>query len=223
MSTRRNYIEEADAPTASAAQISLAEELIDTYVGPQDKHIKQTIEGQVSTHLSDGSTHTITDTSSNSQLELDDDYFKLLVLEILSGDSAGEIRYISASDRSARSITYSGTLLTLSSGDVFKLYQLGKFPRRKDVIHRTVDGENKYFKSIPIAVKDAVIAQAEYIVEQGDDFFTGDNTDKDSESIGNYSYSRGGSGAQSSTVKMTAPKARTLLRGIMNRKGRMEV
>ncbi len=225
MSTRRYYIEESDAPTATADQIALAEEIIDQYVGTQDSYFDSddVRQGEITSLLSGNK---IIDTSSISQLgpSIYINFYDRMVVEFLSGAQAGTIRPITASDSTDYSITYDGTALAgLAVGDIFKIYQLGKFPRCKDVLTRlNSDNRSQIYKSIPRQVKDAVIAQAEYIVELGDDYFTGNDTDAASESIGNYSYSNAGGGNQSATVKMVAPKARTLLRGIMSRLGRLE-
>ena len=155
-------------------------------------------------------------------LTFDDGYLDKCVIEFLSGDEAGTTRSIVAHDKSASSITYDGSELgDLAVGNIFKIYQLAKFPRKKDVVYR----DSVYYKSIIRQVKDAVIAQAEFIVEMGDEYFSGNESDAGSESIGNYSYSNasGGGGQQSATVKMVAPKARTLLRGIINRLGKIVV
>lgn len=218
MSQSRNYISTSDVSGATDAQVALAEEIIDQYVGPQPRYINIEYEGEVSSH----SSKVITDTSDITQLDRDDNYFDKCVIEIMSGQEVGKVRHITDSDKGNKSITYTGDALSnLAVGDIFKIYQLAKFPRRKDVFSRTVSGEVKLFKSIPRAVIDACIAQGEYILEMGDNYFEGDSTDKNSESLGNYSYSRGGE--RSAIVNMTAPKARMLLRGIMNRKGRLEV
>jgi len=221
MATRRNYIETSEVSGATDAQVALAEEIIDQYVGVQDKHVKIEYDGEISSILAGNK---LIDTSSITQLgpSQNQNYYARCVVEFLTGEHAGTIRLITASNGSDYSITYDGdALANLAVGDIFRVYQLAKFPRRKDQFTR----ENVYYKTIPRAVKDAVIAQTEFIIEMGDDYFTGNETDAGSESIGNYSYSNasGGSGQQSAAVKMVAPKARALLRGIINRTGRIEV
>lgn len=220
MATPRNYIKTSDVAGATDAQVALAEEIIDQYVGAQDRHVKRVFDGQVSSLLSE---NTVIDTSSESELGSPsyEDYFTRCVIEVLSGEAAGTIRPIKSSNSTAKLIQYDGTPISgFQVGDVFKIYQLAKFPRNKDVITRG----QAYFKSIPIQVRDAVKAQVAYIIELGDDYFTGNDSDASSESIGNYSYNNGSgqNGGQSATVKMTAPQARTLLRGIMNRLGQIK-
>lgn len=226
MSTRRNYIKASQSPEATDAQIALAEKIIDAYVGVQDKYIKSEIDGEATSLLGG---NVVIDTSTRSSLHHTDNYFDRCVIEILSGDAAGELRQITGSDESAQSITYDGSVITdFAVGDIFKIYQLAKFPRAKDVFSRSNDaGQSKYYKSIPRAVQDAVIAQVAYILELGDEYFSGNDSDVSQESIGNYSYSRGGAngsgGSQTALIKMVAPQARAALKGIKNSLGRLEV
>lgn len=225
MATPRNYIKESKVPDASADQIALAEEIIDAYVGVQDKYFSGESDGEVTSLLSG---NIIIDTSSRSDLGApQDDYYSRCVVEILSGEAAGEIRAIKRSIRLTQEIEYMGDAIEgLAVGDIFRIYQLAKFPRRKDVFSRSNDaGYSRYYKSIPRAVQDAVIAQVKYIQELGDDYFAGNDSDVSQESIGNYSYSRGGAngsgGSQTALIKMVAPQARALLKGIKNSLGRM--
>ena len=220
MATRRNYIETSEVSGATDAQVALAEELIDVYVGVQDKHFKNEYDGEITSLLSGNK---VIDASSLSNLKQQNtNIFSRCVIELVTGDAAGTIRLITASDGSDYSVTYDGDAIAdIAVGDVFRIYQLAKFPRQKDHFTRN----SIYYKTIPRAVKDAVIAQTEFIIEMGDDYFNGNEADAGSESIGNYSYSNssGNGGQQSAVVKMVAPKARTLLRGIVNRLGRIEV
>lgn len=220
MATRRNYIETSEVSGATDAQVALAEELIDVYVGVQDKHFKNEYDGEITSLLSGNK---VIDASSLSQLKQQNtNVFSRCVIELVTGDAAGTIRLITASDGSDYSVTYDGDAIAdIAVGDVFRIYQLAKFPRQKDQFTRN----SIYYKTIPRAVKDAVIAQTQFIIEMGDDYFNGNEADAGSESIGNYSYSNssGNGGQQSAVVKMVAPKARTLLRGIVNRLGRIEV
>lgn len=205
---------------ATDAQVALAEELIDVYVGVQDKHFKNEYDGEITSLLSGNK---VIDASSLSQLKQQNtNIFARCVIELVTGDAAGTIRLITASNGDDYSVTYDGDAISgIQVGDIFRIYQLAKFPRQKDQFTR----HSIYYKTIPRAVKDAVIAQTQFIIEMGDDYFTGNESDAGSESIGNYSYSNasGNGGQQSALVKMIAPKARTLLRGIVNRLGRIEV
>jgi len=51
MSTRRNYIETSEVSGATDAQVALAEEIIDQYVGVQDKHVKAEYDGEITSLL----------------------------------------------------------------------------------------------------------------------------------------------------------------------------
>ena len=199
-------------------RIQMAEEMIDQYVGAQAKSIDVRRVG-LATSVSG---KTLYDISSDTPLDVDNDYLKFCVLEIVGGGGAGAIRPITSSSKTDKSVTYTGASISgLTTDSAYRVYQMGKFPRRQDVNAINEDGTTTWYKSIPEAVQRAAAAQVEYMIELGDDFFKGQQVNMDSESIGNYSYSRGKTGEQSATVKFLAPKARLLLRGIMNRKGRM--
>lgn len=198
--------------------IEMAEEAIDAYVGFQDKFARSTYLGQVSSV----SGTTIFDINDSTHLFMTDGFFTYMVLEVVGGTGAGQMRRIISSDRDNKSVTVGQAFSPqLDTTSVFKIYQLAKFPRVKDVI--TNREGTAYHKSIPEAVKRATAAQVEYVIQMGDSFFNTDQTDKQSEHIGNYSYSKGGGsgGGPSTLVLQTAPKARTLLAGIINRTGRI--
>lgn len=193
--------------------ISAAEEFIDDYVGAQDKFYSNEVTGQISAIVG----KTIYDTNGTSPLiQLAQDYFLGCVIEIIGGTGIGQIQRITTSSRDDKSITVAEEWdTTPDSTSVYRLYQIGKFPRHKDV-NTNADG-TRYYKSIPQAVKQATIAQVRYMVEMGNDFFVGDDSEMQSESLGNYSYRRGGSGGTGN--KLVGPRVKTLLKGIMNRKG----
>jgi len=222
--TKRNYVPLATVQATTAAadlnDIDLAEQLIDQYVGFPNKHVPVEYQGQVS--ALGNSNKTIIDTNDDSQLEVNDNYFKFCVIEFITGACAGEVKAITSSDKDDKSVTvtdaFTGTPVV---GDVFKVYQLGKFPRQKDAT--VAPSADTFYKTIPQNVRDAVVAQVAYQAQMGDAFFAGDDSDKESESIGNYSYSRGGGGGSSSSVKFLAPRARILLRGFKNLTGRLVV
>lgn len=198
-------------------QIDFAEELIDRYVGPQDQHIRgdQMFLGAI---VSVSGT-TVIDDSADTPLSIGTEgYFSGSVIEILAGPGVGERRRITDSQNGQVTIESAFTT-TPTSASVYWIHQLAKFPRKKDMVYH----EDKYYRTIPEVLKNAVAAQVGYMIEQGDSFFSGDGADLDSERIGNYSYSKGGGGSQSASVRLVAPKARTILRGIMNRKGVLEV
>lgn len=223
--TRRQYITEdqieefsnitvTDANEATD-RANWAEEMIDAYVGPQQKHVNHRYEGKAT----GGTTTTLIDTSSDSSLNyFEDDYFTYCEVEIIGGTNKGQKRRISAYDKSTNTVTVSSAFSSaIDNTSVYVIRQLGKFPRREDVHH--IDTEDKYYKTIPEAVTRATLAQLEYIIEKGDDFFAG-ASEYQSESIGSYSYTmKEGRSAN----RLISPHAKELLRGIMNRKGRMIV
>lgn len=199
-------------------RISQCEEIIDAYLGPQQKHVSRIFTGKATSV----SGKTIIDTSSDTPLGLHDDYFSYCIVEIIGGTGSGQQRKIESSNFANKSITVETNWSTLpDTTSVYKIYQLSKFPRSQDVYF---DSEaSRYYKSIPEALKRAVAAQMAFLVNKGDDFFAGDGSEFDSEQIGNYSYSKSGSGAnsQASIVKLVAPRARVLLRGYKKSGGRL--
>ncbi len=194
----------------AADQISQAEELIDAYVGFQLKSVPGTYTGVATS----GTTTTMIDTSSDGQMNFDDNFFQFCVVEIIDGTAKGDVRAIVSSARADKQITVETEFsVAPDETSVYKIYQLGKFPRAngKD---STIIG-NKYYKSIPEAVKRAVAAQVQYVVENGSEFFTG-ATDRLSESIADYSYT-----IKPGVDRVIAPKARMYLKGIYNIKGKI--
>lgn len=219
MALRRYYINTSDVSGATEAQVALAEELIDRYVGPQPKFMRHESNGRITSLLN--SFKTIVDDGTSTNLGITNGQYSGAVLEVVSGSAAGLRGIIESSDKDAKSITLRAALSTAPAvGDYFKIFQLAKFPRHQDM-YNSPDGLN-YYRSIPEAVREAVIAQVEFIIAKGAAFFTGDNSDFQSESFLNYSYSRGsGSDAANSITKLISPQARVLLRGIVNRTGRI--
>lgn len=226
MSSLRKYAtidqvqEFADITSTNDAEfedrISQSEEMIDAYVGTQQKHVDRIFTGR----LTSVSGTTLVDNSSDSPLVFDDNYFSYCVVEIIGGTGSGQRKSVTASSKNDKSITVDSAFTTTpDSTSVYKIYQIGKFPRHQDVYH---DPENlKYYKSIPDAVMRAVCAQMAFIVDKGDAYFAGDGSEMQSESIGNYSYSRGQGDSAASFVKFVSPRARTLLRGYKVSGGRI--
>ena len=193
-------------------RISQAEELIDMYIGAQIKFFESDITGRASA----GGASTLTlQTTQQNIYEID--YFKLCEVEIIGGTGAGQRRKCTGSTKAGVLTVDAAWTTTPDNTSFYKIYQLGKFPRQKDVIYYSEASPNTYYKSIPEAVKRAVAAQVEFIVEMGDDYFASDRAEKESESIGDYSYSNmaGAAGVQ----RLIAPKVKMLLRGIRNRLG----
>jgi hypothetical protein len=192
-------------------RMELAEEIIDKYVGFQNSYQRYEITGVAT----DGTTTTLIDTSSDSILDssIDGRYVRS-VLHILSGTNEGEERLITAHDTSESTVTvHKAFTSTIDSTSVYRIYQLAKFPRAKDV--KFID--DVIYKFIPEQVKRACLAQVEYMIEMGDDFFNS-GADKKSEDIDNYRYD-----IPKSVNRLVAPKAREYLQGIMNRKGNLTI
>jgi hypothetical protein len=220
MASRRGYVTttEVDALSGLSAstdlQISEAEELIDSYVGFQEKFFNGIYQGRAT--AGNATSLTLADEHRNS---VHDDFFKGMEVEIIGGAGIGQRTIITDS-------TYAGVIsfATLStppdSTSIYKIYQLGKFPRQKDAWFDSENTPNTYYKSIPEAVKRAVAAQVEFMIKMGDAYFQSDKSLFESERIGDYEYDKGsGSGGGGAMVNMIAPKAKILLRGILNRKG----
>lgn len=220
MATRRQYITESEIEEFSNISVddsdeaedrmNLAEEMVDSFVGFQTKHIRNEHSGLVTTAGNDY----IIDTSTDSPLRSpEDDFFTFCEIEILGGTGKGQKRTISAYDQSANKITVNSNWDTNpDSTSFYVIRQVGKFPRPQDVFQ---DSNNKFYKKIPEQVKRATLAQLEYLIEKGNDFFAG-AVDYDSESIGgDYSYHA------KKVNRFISPHARNLLRGITNRKGKM--
>jgi len=189
--------------------ISQAEEIIDAFIKRADKFIPREKNGKAT----GGSTTTLIDTSNDSPFSQDDDYYKNCEVEILGGTNVGERRRVSDYDKSSQTITVdSAFTAAIDATSVFQIYQLGFFPRVKDVWHN----DSVYYKRIPEAIKRATAAQVEYIIEKGNSFFKGGG-DLESESIDDYSYqkAKGSTGIRA----MIAPKARMFLKGFVNRIG----
>ena len=221
MSSRRKYTTGAeiseyadiiiDDSTEADDQITQAEEMIDAYVGFQTKHVRVKFEGIAT----DGTTTTLIDTSDDTPLNYNDNYFNYCEVEIVAGSNVGEKRSIASSVKTTKAITVDTAFTSeIDSTSVYVIRQLGKFPRQEDVFTKTVSGASVYYKSIPEKVKRAVAAQLQYVIEKGTEFFVG-ATDKDSEKIGDYTYS-----VKEGADRLIAPKARLILKGIVNRKGK---
>jgi hypothetical protein len=218
MTVRRHYIEIADVPTSTEANVALAEELIDRYVGPQQKFIQSETSGRIS--AIDGAV--IFDTNDQTSLNITSNYYSFCVLEMISGAAAGKREVIKTSDQDGKSVTLWAALSTApAAGDYFKIYQLAKFPRIDD--WDIPAGSNTYYKSIPELVREATVAQTLFIMSKPAAYFTGNSTDMKSEKFLNYQYERSAGAAEGSLNALISPQARSLLRGILNRKGRMTV
>lgn len=220
MASRRNYVTATEVNdlagfTPTDVQISEAEEIIDAYVGHQRRFLEIEIRGRA--QAGSGNTLTLQDDEVD---KYEIDYFKWTEIEIIGGTGAGQRRIITASTKAGVVTVASNWNTQPDNTSIYRIYQLGKFPRYQDVYYYTDSTPYQYAKSIPEAVKRAVAAQCEYINEMGDEFFSSDKSEKVSESIGDYSYTNSeGDAGSSGLSKLIAPKARLLLRGYKNRLG----
>lgn len=207
-------------PAEAADRISQAEEIIDSYAGFQQKFLNCNIEGRA---VSGGASQITLATVHQNAYEID--YLLGCEVEIIGGTGSGQRRRVTSS-------TYAGVLTVADawttvpdSTSFYRIYQLGKFPRYKDVTYWTENQPYQYFKAIPEAVKRAVAAQVEYIINMGDEFFSTNQSDKTMERIGDYAYTVGGQGTSPSpgagANNLIAPKAKLLLRGIKSRIGQI--
>lgn len=218
MASRRKYVtatevNELCGTTPTDVQISEAEELIDAFVGYQDKFLSHQIDGLASA----GGSTTLT-LESVHQNVYHTNYFTYCEVEIVGGTGAGQRRTITSS-------TYAGvitvdTAFTTApdSTSFYRIYQLGKYPRCKDSVYDSRNTSTHY-KQIPEAIKRATAAQVEFMIEMGTSFFANDKSEMNSESIGDYSYNRGSGGEGGSIDTLISPKAKQFLRGYRNRKG----
>lgn len=230
-----------DFPSPDAL-IEMAEEMIDSYVGPQRKWFQldssfiagvytppdyepetpvvKELRGRI-TQVVDPSNYMI---ETWQQHAYQNNFFQMCNLDVIGGKGFGQSYLISASTLSGQ-ITVTnidGTALTVAPFDtttVYRIYQLGKFPRDRDVFYNTFQNPTFYYKSVPEQVREAVAAQAEYINKMGLSYFTSERLT--SEHIGPYSYTRAAHSVKDETL--IAPKARMLLRGYMSRRGTMMV
>lgn len=219
MASRRGYVTttEVDELIGSGSstdlQISEAEELVDAYVGFHEKYIREFIEGMASS--GGASQITLEDIHQNNY---DTDYMKGCEIEILGGTGAGQRKIITGQTKAGVLTVSSAWATAPDSTSFYRIYQLGKFPRIKDVSSYSRTGTTTVYKQIPENIKRATAAQVEYMVAMGDNFFKTNKSQLLSERIGDYSYTSG-DGTSKTVEQMIAPKAKDLLRGFRSRKG----
>jgi len=230
MASRRRYLDQTELAqfaditigdtTEADDQISMAEEMIDAYVGPQDKAYPHELQGRAAAGA--GSSITL---QSNQQSIYDINFFKYCEVEIIGGTGPGQRRVVTGSTLAGVLTVASAWTTTPDSTSFYRIYQLGKFPRIVDSTFYSEQTPSTYYKNIPEAVKRATAAQVEYRIAMGEGFFKTDQSEKVSERIGDYSYENiSSSGAGSVGVeKLIAPKAKLLLRGFKNRLGQIVV
>lgn len=200
--------------TEADDRINQAEEMIDAYVGFQEKWLKNEISGRCGS--AGGSNFLYLDNDQKNVYQ--NDYFKLCEVEILGGTGEGQRRKITASDYASGKITVdSNWTVNPDTTSFYRIYQLGKFPRIQDVKYYADSTPYQYYKQIPEAVKRAVAAQIEFIIKMGDDYFSSDKTLKQSEHISTYSYTL--AEGQKGINRLIAPKAKLLLTQVRNRVG----
>lgn len=232
MASRRNYLdrteleEYADITITDTGEaddrISIAEEIIDSYAGFQDKFLSKPIQGRFAA-VSSTSVMTLETTHQNVY---DVDFFKWCEIEIIGGTGASSSgrRTISSNTRAGVITLQSALASTPDTTSFYKIYQLGKFPRACDVTFYSLQSPSTYYKQIPEAVKRAVAAQVEFMINMGDNYFSTDKSEKVSESIGDYSYENSsGTAGITGSAKLIAPKAKILLKGIRNITGKILV
>jgi hypothetical protein len=199
-------------------QISQAEELIDAYVGPQDKYMKEKVVGYAA---SAGSSNITLETDQQNIYDID--YFKLCQIEIIGGTGEGQRRKVTGATKAGVLTIYSAWVKPPDTTSYYKISQLGKFPRVLDVETATHGSDSYYYKIIPEAVKRAVVAQIEFMIEMGTEFFIGDSSEFTKETIGDYSYEMAGGRVVAKLREMISAKSKMLLKGILNRTGTIVV
>ena len=222
--SRRNYLTESELEEFADItvtdedegldQISQAEEIIDSFIGPQDKFLKETIVGKAS----GGSATSLTLDSVVVNNYPYTDFFVGCMVEIIGGTGVGQRVRCTAS--SVAGVLTTETFSTPpDTTSAYRIWQVGKFPRYHDVFYNTNETPAKYYKAIPEAVKRAVAAQVQFVIEMGEKYFSTNQAAYKSESIGDYSYTKADLASDSPLI---APKAKILLRGIINRTGQIE-
>jgi hypothetical protein len=217
--TKRGYITKSEVESycdiaitddaEAIERMELAEEIIDKYVGFQNAFQRYEITGTAT----GGSTTTLVDSSGDTLLGGSiDDRYTYCVLHIIGGTNVGEERVITSQDSDTKTVTVQKAFTSaIDSTSVYRIYQLAKFPRSQDA--KLIDGV--YYKYIPEQVKKATLAQVEYMIEMGDDFFVS-GIDKTNENIDGYNYQ-----IPQDVRRAVAPKAREYLKGFTCRVGKL--
>lgn len=194
------------------AKVELAEQMIDDYVGYHEKYMENEVTG-----LAQASGSLALTLQQDQQQNYGNDYFKLCEVEIIGGAGAGQRRKVTGSTKAGVLTVDTAWATALDTTSYYRIYQLGKFPRHGEVTYESTN--ETYYKVIPEAIRRAVCAQYEFIVEMGDAYFETDKADMASESIGDYSYNR--KGASPSTKSLIGAKAQTMLQGYVKRYGQI--
>lgn len=246
MSSRRQYIDAnylsaylsgtslSDDYSNTDDLISAAEEYIDAWVGYQNKFFRgvSSSNGVYTAPDSSGSIPTVFEVrgrvasvidASNfvlqqyTQFVFQDDYLAGCWAEIIGGTGIGQTNHIIASVLDGQVTVETPWTTQIDSTSVYRIYQLGKFPRVQDVFFDGINTPVRYYKAIPDAVRRATAAQCVFMNAKGRDFFESDSGSMQSEHLGSYSYARGSKTSSGSIY--IAPDAKDALRGITNRTG----
>lgn len=232
--SRRSYLSQAELvqfaditivdTTEADDQISQAEEIVDAYVGPQDQFFDSDFSSIIEGLAQGGSATTMTLENRHSAVFLTN-FFTYCECEILGGTGNGQRTIVVSNTYPSTVVTFRDSLSTpVDKTSFYRIYQLGKFPRKQDVYLDAINPPSPiYYKNIPEAVKRAVAAQVEYMIQQGIAFFKTDDIFKNDERIGDYSFGKPRDGSGTGLYQMIAPKAKMFLQGIANRKGRIIV
>lgn len=220
--SRRGYVSKdevaeytgANANTITDEKIQKAEELIDGAVGYHEKFMQSPIMGMVA-----NASGVVVKLESLHQNVYQADYFTYCEIEIVGGTGKGQRRKITASALNGEITVDSAFTTPLDGTSYYKIYQLGKFPRKCDVEFDSRNTPNKYYKTIPEAIKRATCAEYEYIVELGDSFFAGGGDNIVSERIGDYSYQN--ADGEVSESDLISNKVSSLLSGYIKRTGKI--
>ncbi len=234
MASRRQYLTQTELaqfaditiidPTEADDQISQAEEIIDAYIGVQDQFLDMDFSNVIEGKAQAGGSTTLTLENRHSNVFLTN-FFSYCEIEIIGGAGAGQRTIISSSTYPSTVVTFRDSFTTpCDSTSIYRIYQLGKFPRKKDVYLDAINPPSPiYYKNIPEAIKRATAAQVEYMIQQGSSYFKTDDMYKTAESIGDYSYQKARDGSGAGITQMIAPKAKMLLQGFVNRRGQIIV
>lgn len=232
--SRRQYLSQSELqqfaditisnPTEADVLISQAEEILDGYVGFQDQFLSKREDQTIIGKAQAANANTLTLESRHSNVFLVN-YFSYTELEIIGGTGQGQRNGILSSTYPNTIVTFVNPFTTAPDAtSLYRIYQLGKFPRRKDCYLDAINPPTPiYYKSIPESIKRATAAQIEYMLNQGYSFFKSDDIFKSSEKIGDYTWDKPRDGSGTGITQMIAPKAKMFLQGYINRKGIMLV
>lgn len=195
-----------------STKVELAEQLVDEYCGYQTQYMENDVRGLV--YQAGSASLTL---QLDQQQTYGNDYFKLCEVEIIGGAGAGQRRKVTGSTKAGVVTVDTAWATALDTTSYYRIYQLGKFPRQDEVAYES--SNETYYKIIPEAIRRAVCAQYQFIVEMGDAYFETDKANMASESIGDYSYNR--KGASPSITSMVGAKAQAELRGYVKRYGQI--